>query len=275
MVKIVEAAKSLAYVSARWIASWIARWISAGCIGTLLFTACASVAAAQNAPITPNTVPSSVMTKDASTQKPTFRHATGKHATKKHAMKKKERHAPVIAAIPQPPPAPPPPDWPALSAPTPAEVQWNGKQLSVSAKNSSLKQTIDAVSAATHIPVTGLQSDSRLFGEYGPGTPRQVLSELLEGSGYDLLMVGGSNPGVPKSVELSRRSGGSEPPERAAYIPASNFGAANPALAQQQLSPAPPQPLNRPQGMTPQEFIQQRMQMLQQQRQNAQQQSPQ
>lgn len=262
MVKIVEAAKSLARVSAQ--------WLSAGCIGTLLFTGCSSVAGAQNAPVASKPVPTSAKTKDASTQKHTAR-----HTTRKHTVKKRERPAPVMAAVPQPPPAPPPPDWPALSAPTPAEVQWNGKQLSVSAKNSSLKQTIDAVSAATHIPVTGLMSDQRLFGEYGPGTPRQVLSELLEGSGYDLLMVGGSDPGVPKSVELSRRSGGSEPPERAAYIPASSVGAANPALAQQQLSPAPPQPLNRPQGMTPQEFIQQRMQMLQQQRQNAQQQSPQ
>lgn len=137
-------------------------------------------------------------------------------------------------------------------------------------------QTIRAVSDATHIPVTGLQSDQRLFGDYGPGTPRQVLSDLLEGSGYDLLMVGGSDPGVPKSVELSRRSGASEPPERAAYTPAASSPYVNPALAQQQLAPAqqaPPQPFNRPPGMTPQEYIQQRMQMMQQQ--NAQQPRPQ
>ncbi len=263
MGTIVEGAKSLA-LGCTW-------WLCATCIGALLFAGSATVAAAQSAPAALPSAQMSAKTKDA----PTRKHSA-KHTRKKHAARKQKRPVPIVASVPQPPPPPPPPDWPALSAPAPAIVHWDGKQLSVAARNSSLMQTLQAVSAATHIPVTGLKSDQRLFGDYGPGTPRQVLSDLLEGSGYDLLMVGGSDPGVPKSVELSRRSGASEPPERAAYTPPENSSYVNPALAQQQLAPAPqtpPQPFNRPPGMTPQDFNQQRMQMMQQQ--NAQQQRPQ
>lgn len=243
------------------------RWMGAGS-AAVLFVLCGALSAAQSAP-------SATHSSQPGTKKeahPTLRHSA-RHSKKK-LMAKPAEPAPTVAAVPPPPPAPP--DWPALSAPAPVEIHWDGKQLSVSAKNSSLKQAIEAVSATTHIPVSGLQSDQRLFGEYGPGTARQVLTELLEGSGYDLLMVGGKDPGIPQSVELSRRSGGSAPPERAAYTPTAN-SAVDPALAQQQIAPvqqAPPQPFNRPPGQTPQEMIQQRMQMIQQQ-QNAQQPRPQ
>ncbi len=258
MGTMVEGAKSLALGCA-----W---WLCAAAIGPLLFTGNITVAAAQSAPAASSSAQMSAKTKNAPTPK-----RSAKHARRKHAARRQERPVAAVTSIPQPPP-----DWPALSAPAPAIVHWDGKQLRVAARNSSLMQTIQAVSAVTRIPVTGLKSDQRLFGDYGPGTPREVLSDLLEGSGYDLLMVGGSDPGVPKGVELSRRSGTSEPPERAAYTPAPNSSYVNPALAQQQLAPAPQsptQPFNRPPGMTPQEFIQQRMQMMQQQ--NAQQQRPQ
>ncbi len=208
--------------------------------------------------------------------KPTEKSGSTQAHTSTHPMRKRRAKARIVkqavpvVAIPQPPPTPPPPDWPALSEPIPATVHWDGKQLSVTASNSSLKQVIASVSAATQIPITGLQSDQRIFGEYGPGTPRQVLTELLEGSGYDLLMVGGTDPGIPQRVVLTARTGGAMQPERPAYSSASNTSAAvDPALAQQQLAPAaaPPPSFNRPPapGMTPQEFIQQRMQMTQQQ----------
>ena len=174
----------------------------------------------------------------------------------------------LAAAPPAVPPPPPPPDWPALKAATPAQVHWDGRQLSVTADNSSLLQVIAAISAQTHVPVTGLQNDQRLFGAYGPGTPQQVLAELLEGSGYDLLILDGKVPGIPQRVELSRRGNDSTPSDRPAYNPPQpGAQPANPALAQQQLNPPAPPPSIAQPGMTPQQFIQQRMQAMQQQRQ--------
>ena len=193
--------------------------------------------------------------------------ATGKTVVRRHRRKAEKKPKPAaVAAVPQIPPPPPPPDWPALKAALPATVHWDGHVLSVVANNSSLQQVVQAVSAETHIPVTGLASDSRLFGSYGPGAPRQVLGELLEGSGYNVLMIGGSQSGIPERVELSARGTGSDAGSaRPGYNepqPAGNAG-----LAQQQMQPPGPPNLYRPQppGMTPQQFLEQRRQMMQQQ----------
>jgi hypothetical protein len=53
--------------------------------------------------------------------------------------------------------------------------------------------------------VEGLSKDDRIFGNYGPGDPREVLLSLLEGSGYNVLMVG-DNKGAPRELSLSQRS---------------------------------------------------------------------
>ncbi len=191
--------------------------------------------------------------------------AASRAAVRRHRKKPKPAK---VAVSPQIPPPPPPPDWPALKAALPATVHWDGHVLSVAANNSSLQQVVQAISAATHIPVTGLASDQRLFGNYGPGAPRQVLSELLEGSGYNVLMVGGSQSGIPERVELSARgSGGDAGSARPGYNEPQPM---NPGLAQQQLQPPSPPNLYRPQppGMTPQQFLEQRRQMMLQQQGN-------
>ena len=193
---------------------------------------------------------------------------TAAHKRRRKARKpvRKEAAKAVAPAQPVVPPPPPPPDWPALKAASPAIIHWDGKQLSIAANNSSLQQVIAAVSAQIHVPVTGLQGDQRLFGNYGPGTPRQVLTELLDGSGYDLLIVGGSVTGIPQRVELSRQGNSSiQAADRPSYNPPSTQPM-NPA--QQQLS-QPGQPPQSPTGppmpgMTPQQLLQQRMQMMQQ-----------
>lgn len=141
-------------------------------------------------------------------------HATGKkRRTKARAVKP----APALVLPPAPPP-PPAPNWPALASPKPAEVHWDGNKLSVTAANSSLQQILQAVSEATGVAVEGMGSDQRVFGEYGPATARQVLSQLLEGSGYDLMMVGDGGDGKPRKVVLTARSAASaEAPPRPAY----------------------------------------------------------
>jgi hypothetical protein len=48
--------------------------------------------------------------------------------------------------------------------------------------------------------------DQRVFGVYGPGNPRDVLSSLLDGAGYNFLMVGTTETGTPREVVLTARS---------------------------------------------------------------------
>ena len=50
-------------------------------------------------------------------------------------------------------------------------------------------------------------ADERIFGTYGPGPARDVLSQLLDGSGYNVLMVGDRGAGTPRRIVLTIRSG--------------------------------------------------------------------
>ena len=61
--------------------------------------------------------------------------------------------------------------------------------------------------------VEGLSQDQRVFGSFGPGDPRDVLSQLLEGSGYNVLMLGGQGDGAPEEIVLSiAKPAGPQPP---------------------------------------------------------------
>jgi len=51
----------------------------------------------------------------------------------------------------------------------------------------------------------------RVFGKYGPGAPRAVLSDLLAGSGYNIVMLGITPTGTPRELSLSARAGGGVP----------------------------------------------------------------
>jgi hypothetical protein len=112
------------------------------------------------------------------------------------------------SAQPTPPPAPPPPDWPANDHPSPASVVWDSHGLLVVASNSSLDQILKEVSLDTGVKVEGMSQDERIFGTYGPGPARDVLSQLLDGSNYDVLMIGDLGKGTPRQVVLTFRSAG-------------------------------------------------------------------
>ncbi len=71
---------------------------------------------------------------------------------------------------------------------------------------------MDEVSAETGAKVQGFGTDERVFGSYGPGATRDVLSQLLEGSGYNVLMVGGQGSGAPLEIVLSERPAGAPQP---------------------------------------------------------------
>lgn len=112
---------------------------------------------------------------------------------------------------PETPPPPPLPLWPANESPSHASVTWDSHGLRIEASNSSLQQILNDVSMRTGTKVEGLGSDQRVYGSYGPGQAREVISQLLQGSGYNVLLAGDLGSGAPRQILLSprRQEGGS------------------------------------------------------------------
>jgi len=104
------------------------------------------------------------------------------------------------------PTAPPQPDWPANDQPSEATVTWDSHGLRVVAANSSLAQIMKAISTQTGATLDGLGKDQRVFGIYGPGSARDVISQLLDGSGYNVLMIGDQGQGTPRQIILTPQS---------------------------------------------------------------------
>lgn len=113
----------------------------------------------------------------------------------------------AAAQVPTPPPAPPKPNWPVNLPPSPATITWDSRGLAIDASNSSLKEILHEVGLYTGVKVQGFDSnlDQRIFGSYGPGPAREVLSKLLYGCGYDVVMVGGQGDEPPQTIILSKR----------------------------------------------------------------------
>lgn len=88
----------------------------------------------------------------------------------------------------------------------PAKVTFSGGMLTVSADNSSLAQILGDLSRSSGMTVNGLGKDQRVFGTYGPSDPRDVLSSLLDGEGYNVLMLGATASGAPQQLLLTARS---------------------------------------------------------------------
>lgn len=197
-------------------------------------------------------------------------------APKPHRAHKPHAGQPAQAQQPpvdQAPPQPEMPKWPANESPNQPTVTWNSQGLSIQASNSSLSQILNAVGTKTGAKIEGVSGDERVFGEYGPGPARDVLTQLLRGSAYDFLMLGDQGQGTPRQVILTARRGGPAIPNGPNVNPQQPQDSDDDAVQEQpeqedptqfQPPPQPPQPQPPPQGesMTPQ----QRMQMMQQQR---------
>jgi hypothetical protein len=97
-----------------------------------------------------------------------------------------------------------------------AQVHVGDSGLTVQADNSNLSQVLRDISSATGMKVEGIGHDERIFGNYGPGAPRDVLTSLLYGAGYNVLMIGEIADGAPRQLILSQRKGGSTPGAAAA-----------------------------------------------------------
>jgi len=114
-------------------------------------------------------------------------------------------------APPAPAPQPlPPPPTPEQGPSSPPEVSFQGGQLTIVARNSTLGDVLTAVKkktgAAVDMPAV---SSERVVGRFGPGAPRDVMAQLLNGSHYDYVLLGApSDPGALKKVVLVARVSG-------------------------------------------------------------------
>jgi hypothetical protein len=109
------------------------------------------------------------------------------------------------------PPVPTPPLTPLQLPAHRADVTYTSGTLSVSASNSSLNQILRDISRQTGIKITGGVTDERVFGQYGPGAPAQILASLLDGTGSNMLLIH-ADASTPGELILTPRQGGPTPP---------------------------------------------------------------
>lgn len=146
---------------------------------------------------------------------------------KKHSAAKGP--APLAVSLPSTPSTPP--VQPAPQAPVSllqeppkqAQIKLDSQGLYIQAENSDLSQILRDVASSSGMKLEGLGRNQRIFGNYGPGAPKDVLSKLLEGTGYNVLMVGETEQGTPRELVLMPRTGGSAP---------GNFAASQPPVRQ-------------------------------------------
>jgi hypothetical protein len=131
-----------------------------------------------------------------------------------HPAHAKHHKKPDAAPVAVPPPPPQPAVAPNLldQPAAPATVTATNNELTVKAHNSSLSQILHQVSSATGMKLDGLGNDERVFGSFGPGAPREVLTALLDGTPYNVMMVGDLPNGAPRELLLTSRGAGGAPP---------------------------------------------------------------
>ena len=131
------------------------------------------------------------------------------------AIRRKRHHKlPVKAAAPAPVPVPappPPPAYPVHDPAVPPEVSYVNGQLLIDARNSTLSDVLKAVEKDTGatFDISSGDTSERVVGRIGPGTPRDVMAELLNGSHFNYVMLSPiGNPSALSKVLLTPRSKG-------------------------------------------------------------------
>ncbi len=189
-----------------------------------------------------------------------------------HTHKKPSAAVPAPQPAPQPAPAlPPAPNWPANDLPAAASVVFDSRGLLIVASNSSLAQILKDVSTDTGAKVEGMGADQRVFGTYGPGPARDVLSQLLDGSGYNVLIVGDRGQGTPRRIVLTVPPGSAmQATVNKTPAPPSNEDtdadqqAPEPEAEQEPPQPVPNSPAPPVPVRTPQQMMLERARQLQQ-----------
>ena len=131
--------------------------------------------------------------------------STASATQRKRRAKQPVKAVPVPAPIPAPPP---PPAYPVHEPAVPPEVSYVNGQLLIDAKNSTLRDVLKAVEKDTGaaFEISSGDTNERVVGRIGPGTPRDVMAELLNGSHFNYVMLSPiGNPSALSRVLLTAR----------------------------------------------------------------------
>jgi len=153
---------------------------------------------------------------------------------------------PVIQSkMTQPPQVQPVVLPPSQRAPSPPRISYVGGKLTVVANNATLDDVLIGVGKAIGANIQGgePQSGERVFGQFGPASPSQVLSTLLVGSRYDFILVGSAeSAGSVRAIILSANSGESTQSAQFAPVPSAvqnaNLADSSPLVNQEPQTPA-------------------------------------
>ena len=127
-----------------------------------------------------------------------------------------------------------------------AQIVFTGDTLSIRADNSSLAAILHQVAGKSGMQIEGLSGDERVFGTFGPGAPRDVLADLLNGTAYNLVLLGDLGDGAPRQLILTPAThAGAAPPPPAATTTIDE------AANEPEPEVPPPQPEVPPAGTTP------------------------
>lgn len=200
-------------------------------------------------------------------------------ARSRHRIAKPAAGQPVQPVAPPAPAAPPAPKWPVNDPAAPPTVTLNSQGLHIIAENSSLSSILNQVSTETGAKIEGLSDDERVFGDYGPGSPREVLAQLFNGANYNVLILGDLAQNEPIHVVLTPRRAGA--PSQANGRPQQQEQEEDiPEPQEEPPQPYQPPVMNRPPNqpmrpMTPQERMQEMQERQREFQQQQQQQQPQ
>jgi hypothetical protein len=84
-----------------------------------------------------------------------------------------------------------------------AQIVFGDNNLSIKANNSSLSEILHQIAARSGMKVEGLGGDERVFGTFGPGAPRDVIADLLNGTAYNQVLLGDLSNGAPRELILT------------------------------------------------------------------------
>jgi len=118
-------------------------------------------------------------------------------------VRKRALSKPSPAPEAQPPPAPLTPEQ---MPPVPPQVTYRNDLLTIVATNSTLSDILHAVSVRTgaSVDAPSYLTGERVAARIGPGTPREVLSDLLRGPRFDYILVGSDgDPNAVRSIILT------------------------------------------------------------------------
>jgi hypothetical protein len=159
-----------------------------------------------------------------------------------------------IAAAPTPGAAPNSAPAPAVEPAKSFEVSFQDGMLSVMSTKGSLADVLAEIRKQTgaDIPIPAGAEQEEVAASLGPGTPRDVVSQLLNGSRYNFILIGADNdPNKLERVILSPKGAGEimvqDRPPRPEPVPVAQMQGPDRSVASAPAA-APPPPEEQPQG---------------------------